>query len=83
VVPPPAADEIAWAFIKDSKDGAALKRFVEQFPASRLRPQAEARIAIVEELERKAQPAQRVTTPTTPKRGDAKCFSLQGRQFCE
>jgi uncharacterized caspase-like protein len=80
VAPSPAADEIAWAFIKDNKDAAALKRFIEQFPTSRLRPQAEARI---EELARKVQPAQRMTTPTTPKRGDAKCFSFQGRQFCE
>jgi hypothetical protein len=41
----PAPDELTWDFLKDSTDAAALKQFVERFPTSALRPQAEARIA--------------------------------------
>jgi uncharacterized caspase-like protein len=43
--PMPSADEITWSFLKDTSDPAALKRFVEQFPASPRRPDAERRIA--------------------------------------
>ena len=40
--PPP--DQMAWSFLKDTSDPAALKRFVEQFPSSSLRQEAEARM---------------------------------------
>ena len=40
----PRPDEMAWSFLKDTSDPAALKRFVEQFPSSGLRQAAEARM---------------------------------------
>jgi uncharacterized caspase-like protein len=42
--PPPATDEIAWGVVKDSKDSAMLKWFIENFPNSRLREEAEKRM---------------------------------------
>jgi hypothetical protein len=153
VVPPPATtttttgpanDVIAWAFLHDSKDAAALRRFIEQFPSSPLRKQAEARLATlavapapkpaapiavppsrapdfelaywdsiknssnvgefesylkaypdgafatlaklrIEELKRRQiQPPQRATAPpATAVPGSDKCYSFQGRRFCE
>ena len=43
--PGPGPDEITWTLLKETSDPAALKRFVEQFPTSKLRSQAETRIA--------------------------------------
>jgi outer membrane protein assembly factor BamD (BamD/ComL family) len=42
---PPSPDEITWTLLKETTDELALKRFTAQYPASPLRPQAEARIA--------------------------------------
>ena len=38
-------DVVAWDFLKDSSDAAALKQFVERFPTSAFRAKAEERIA--------------------------------------
>jgi hypothetical protein len=38
-------DEVAWLLIKDTTDEAALRRFVQRYPDSPLRKEAEARIA--------------------------------------
>jgi uncharacterized caspase-like protein len=47
--PPPApvvaADEVAWSFVKDSRDIGELQRFVDRFPASGRHAEALARIA--------------------------------------
>ena len=43
--PQPAPADIAWNLLKDSNDPAELKRFVDEFPASKQRAQAEQRIA--------------------------------------
>ncbi|MBI3435040.1 MAG: caspase family protein [Proteobacteria bacterium] len=40
----PAADEITWGFLKDTKDAEQLRRFVEQFPLSARRAAAVARL---------------------------------------
>jgi hypothetical protein len=54
--PPPLPDEVMWDFLKDTNDAAALKRFVEQFPASTRREAAEQRIAaLAVETEKKLQ----------------------------
>jgi hypothetical protein len=51
VAPPPAAPPapdpaaIAWSFLRDTNDAAALQRFTSQFPDSPLRKEAETRIA--------------------------------------
>ena len=42
--PAPTPDEIAWGIVKESKEITALKRFVENFPDSRLREEAEKRM---------------------------------------
>jgi hypothetical protein len=41
----PGPDEVAWGFLKETTDDAALRRFTEQYPNSPLRPQAQTRIA--------------------------------------
>jgi uncharacterized caspase-like protein len=41
---PPSPDEVTWALLKETTDEAALKRFTAQYPDSRLRQDAEARI---------------------------------------
>ena len=78
--PPPrtaASDEIAWSLIKDSKEPAVLRRFVEQFPNSGKRKEAEQRAANL---------AAAATPPTPPAKAPAgtksKCFAFEGRQFC-
>jgi hypothetical protein len=45
VAPVPSPDTVAWLLLKDTTDGAALKRFIGQFPDSPLRKDAETRIA--------------------------------------
>jgi hypothetical protein len=42
---PVQPDQIAWAMVKDSRDADQLRRFVEQFPNSAQRADAEKRIA--------------------------------------
>lgn len=37
----PAADEVAWSLLKDTRDADQLRRFIAQFPASPLRREAE------------------------------------------
>jgi uncharacterized caspase-like protein len=80
----PAADELAWDLVKDTKDPAMLRRFVEQFPQSSKRSEAENRAATLA-----ATPppvvVPKATRPTKSgaERGNSKCFSFQGRQFCE
>jgi len=44
----PSPDRLAWDFLKDTSDDAALKRFVTQYPDSPLRKDAEARIAALD-----------------------------------
>ena len=45
----PAGDEIAWGFVKDTKDADQLRRFIEQFPTSARRGQATARLFALEQ----------------------------------
>ena len=56
--PGPGPDEVTWQLLKDTSDPAALKRFVDQFPKSPLRAQAETRIAALtaEALKKAAAP---------------------------
>ena len=42
---PQPADQIAWDLVKDTKDPDQLRRFVQEFPNSPLRPDAEQRMA--------------------------------------
>jgi len=42
---PLLADQIAWDLVKDTKDPDQLRRFVQEFPNSPLRPDAEQRMA--------------------------------------
>ena len=95
----PDPDAVAWDFLKDSSDATALKQFVERFPTSSFRAQAEERIAL---LAAKSAPATGPSAiicpigevlkdgtcvgkvPSDPKKSpQTKCFVFQGRQFCE
>jgi hypothetical protein len=41
----PEADEVGWGFLKESSDTAALAQFIDRFPTSAFRAEAEARLA--------------------------------------
>jgi hypothetical protein len=43
--PGPSVDEVSWGLIKDSKDPGLLRRFIEQFPKSQWRAEAERKAA--------------------------------------
>jgi hypothetical protein len=45
--PGPAADEVAWSFVKDTRDAAQVRYFIERFPASPRRRDAEAMLALL------------------------------------
>jgi uncharacterized caspase-like protein len=82
----PDPDAVAWDFLKDSSDAAALKQFVERFPKSAFRAQAEERIAALakksDTSDLKKSPAARPETAVQLPSSN-KCFVFQGRQFCE
>jgi hypothetical protein len=50
-------DQIAWDLIKDTRDPEQLRRFIEQFPNSGYRPEAERRIAALSPVVPAAVPA--------------------------
>ena len=71
--PSPAADEIAWGFLKQTTDIASLRRFITEFPSSVHTGEAEARIATLErevaEAQRKAEEERKklaVVAPAVP-----------------
>ncbi len=72
------ADEIAWTLIKDTKDPALLRRFVEQFPDSKKRPDAEKLAAGLASAPRPVAPVDKSAPPS-----NRNCFSFDGRQFCK
>jgi uncharacterized caspase-like protein len=83
--PGPAADEVAWGLVKDTKDPAVLRRFVAQFPLSSKRAGAEKRAAELTAAQR-APPS--ILVPKSPSQtktgvdpGKSKCFTFQGRRF--
>ncbi len=43
--PGPGADELVWGLLRDTKDAGQLQRFIQEFPSSARRGEAEARIA--------------------------------------
>jgi hypothetical protein len=59
-IPPttPSVDAVAWSLLKETSDDAALKRFIEQYPDSSFRSDAELRVAaLVAERVAKAEAA--------------------------
>jgi hypothetical protein len=61
--PGPTPDEVTWAFLKEMKDEAALRRFIQEYPKSPLRAEADARIAA---LALEAQKAKAAAPPPAP-----------------
>jgi formylglycine-generating enzyme required for sulfatase activity len=45
----PPADEVAWSIVKDTRQADELRRFIEQFPASGRRHDAEARLKALQQ----------------------------------
>jgi uncharacterized caspase-like protein len=91
-IPPPAAspaagaEEIAWGFVKDSKDPAMLRRFIENFPDSQWREEAEKRRRALSAAAPAPAPTLRPAEgprPALTSSPKAKCFVFEGRQFCE
>ncbi len=61
----PSVDSVAWSLLKDTTDDAALQRFIEQYPNSSFRENAEARVAaLVAARAAKAEAAAKLTPPT-------------------
>jgi uncharacterized caspase-like protein len=80
LAPAAAPDEVAWNLIKDTKDPSLLGRFIEQFPGSQKRAEAERRaagLAAAAKAAPAAQPAKKSGS------GKQNCFSFQGREFCQ
>src|SRR5262249_9502991 len=51
------ADEIMWGLIKDTQDPGLLRRFIDQFPDSGRRPEAEQQAAALAAIAKPAEPA--------------------------
>jgi uncharacterized caspase-like protein len=68
---PAPSDEIAWSLIKDTKDAGQLRRFLQKFPHSARRPEAEARLGALESHPA-VKPAQRASAPPRQKPLSAK-----------
>ena len=78
-VPTPSADEITWTFLKDTNDAAAIGRFIEQFPDSPLRAQAEARLATLSAPPPAEKPApKRIVCPSGQVLKDGACTARPG-----
>jgi uncharacterized caspase-like protein len=45
----PAADEVTWRYVKDTRDPELLRRFIADFPASPRRREAEERVKMLEQ----------------------------------
>jgi hypothetical protein len=82
-----APDEVAWNLIKDTRDPALLHRFLKQFPDSGRRAEAEQRAAALAAIPKPAPKPAEPTSQSTKKpatgTGNGKCFSFDGRQFCQ
>jgi hypothetical protein len=80
-VPGATTDEVAWSLIKDTKEPALLRRFIEQFPASKRRAEAEHRAA---SLPAGPKPTGQKNLPGTKSSAvGGKCFTFDGRHYCE
>ena len=73
------ADEIAWNVVRDSKDPTQLRRFIERFPNSPRRAEAERQIATVEGKEE----TRRLPPPAPSKNEGNRCLVFNGRQICQ
>jgi formylglycine-generating enzyme required for sulfatase activity len=62
----PAADEIAWNYLKGTTDVGALRRFADEFPSGTHKSEAEARIAALEQEKRVAALTPPVATTAPP-----------------
>jgi hypothetical protein len=97
-VPPPnpVADEIAWSFL-DRRNLAELRRFIERYPQSGRRAEAE---KLKQELERAVVPPRKAAvarvpgekaaasspsdkSAASPTPNTGRCFNFSGKRFCE
>ncbi len=46
----PSTDEVAWSFLKDTKDPEQLRRFIAQYPTNLWRREAEGRLKALEQM---------------------------------
>jgi hypothetical protein len=77
-VPLPAPDEVTWNFLRDTNDVNALKRFIEQFPASTRRPEAVQRLSVLTaEAARAAAEAAKVTASVPDRTELARSLQLE------
>jgi len=68
LVPGPGPDEVAWNFIQGTNNAGALKRFIEQFPDSSRRKDADAQLVALSESEAAWQLVQDSKDPNQLKR---------------
>ena len=62
----PAADEVAWSFVKDSRDADLVRRFIAQYPASPRRAEAVRRLAELERAPQSGIQTAAVVPPVAP-----------------
>jgi uncharacterized caspase-like protein len=72
----PSADAISWSLLKDTNDAAAIGRFIQQFPDSPLRAEAEARLATL----RAAPASLPVACPSGQVLKDGACVARPGAE---
>ncbi|HEX4767590.1 MAG TPA: caspase family protein [Lichenihabitans sp.] len=83
----PAADEITWGFIKGTGDAAQIEAFLQRFPQSRLRGDAQARLAELRQSQVAAltppspQGDQSIGRTTPPDASLAECDRLAAMSF--
>jgi uncharacterized caspase-like protein len=82
----PVADEVAWSFV-DRRSLSELRRFIERYPESGRRAEAE---KLKQELERVLPPRKAAVSrvPTdksaaSPTPNTGRCFNFSGKRFCE
>jgi hypothetical protein len=76
--PPPAgpsAEEIAWGLLKDTKDADQLRRFIQQFPRSPQRAEAEQRVTALDL--QAAQPAKPAPMPELERAAMTRSLQLE------
>jgi uncharacterized caspase-like protein len=85
----PSPDEVAWSLMQDTKDAEQLRRFINHFPDSPHRREAEAAIEALSV----SKPAPKAATAPKPvaeqkfvparKPSNGNCFMFNGEQICD
>jgi hypothetical protein len=77
------SDEIAWNYIRETKDPAQLRRFISEFPSSPRSSEAKALLSSLASNAQPQAPSVSNVSPQAPAKPVAKaCFTFNGQQVC-